>query len=260
MSPRAKRTAASADAWLIEGPDRTRTEPNERTAEDDFADLAPAPASEDPDARDAGPETRQWLVTPASRPNGAGSPEIRKGRPGMRGKTRPKPRRASEPAKPEAKKQKPAAPQSRRPGGAELEKARELARSQKDEISGLGKRIRELQTELQTHERAARKELAAALKERDALAKRVGRLESQLETARKRGASNPTPKRNRKLNLNGATFEELRGLGLSVTQSARVIAYRDSRGGYASMEELDEVPGLSAKTRGSLRAHLKLQA
>ena len=39
--------------------------------------------------------------------------------------------------------------------------------------------------------------------------------------------------------VNGATFEQLRGLGLSVTQSARMIAYRDVRGGYPALRGLE---------------------
>lgn len=44
--------------------------------------------------------------------------------------------------------------------------------------------------------------------------------------------------------LNGATFEELRELGFSVTQATRVITYRERRGGFKSVDELAEVPGM----------------
>jgi DNA uptake protein ComE-like DNA-binding protein len=85
--------------------------------------------------------------------------------------------------------------------------------------------------------------------------------------SRSRGGAKPKalsrrPKRrtsrNGRLDLNAATFDELRSLGLSVTQSKRLIAYRDARGGYASLDELDEVPGLSKATRAELRSRLKL--
>jgi hypothetical protein len=46
-------------------------------------------------------------------------------------------------------------------------------------------------------------------------------------------ARRPERSTNGRLDLNAATFEDLRSLGLSVTQSARVIAYRDTRGGMA---------------------------
>jgi hypothetical protein len=73
-----------------------------------------------------------------------------------------------------------------------------------------------------------------------------------------RRRSKRTTRRNGRRDLNGATFDELRSLGLSVTQSKRLIAYRDARGGYASLDELDEVPGLSKATRAELRSRLKL--
>jgi hypothetical protein len=38
-------------------------------------------------------------------------------------------------------------------------------------------------------------------------------------------------------------FDELRGLGMSVTQAKRVLRYRVERGGFASIDELDAVPG-----------------
>jgi DNA uptake protein ComE-like DNA-binding protein len=43
---------------------------------------------------------------------------------------------------------------------------------------------------------------------------------------------------------NSASFEDLRGLGLSVNQAARVIAQRDQRGGFASVENLDTLNGV----------------
>ena len=45
------------------------------------------------------------------------------------------------------------------------------------------------------------------------------------------------------LNLNSATFEQLRTEGLSVTQATRVLASRERAGGYTSVDQLDEVPG-----------------
>jgi DNA uptake protein ComE-like DNA-binding protein len=77
----------------------------------------------------------------------------------------------------------------------------------------------------------------------------TGRTSSKSRTRRRKAE---------KLDLNEATFEDLRELGLSVTQSARLIAYRDVREGYKSLDELDEIPGLSEETRTELRAQLKL--
>jgi hypothetical protein len=46
-----------------------------------------------------------------------------------------------------------------------------------------------------------------------------------------------------RLSLSLAEFEELRGLGMSVTQAKRVIRYRDERNGFRTLDELDQVPG-----------------
>jgi DNA uptake protein ComE-like DNA-binding protein len=61
-----------------------------------------------------------------------------------------------------------------------------------------------------------------------------------------------------KVDLNTATFEDLRGLGLAITQSARLIAYRDVRGGFESLSELEEISGLSKRTLAELRGRLRL--
>ena len=45
------------------------------------------------------------------------------------------------------------------------------------------------------------------------------------------------------INLNTASFEELREAGLSVTQTGRVLAHRERGGGFSSVDELDEIPG-----------------
>jgi DNA uptake protein ComE-like DNA-binding protein len=44
------------------------------------------------------------------------------------------------------------------------------------------------------------------------------------------------------INLNQATFEQLRELGMSVTQTGRVLAYRE-RQGFRSVDELSTIPG-----------------
>ena len=45
------------------------------------------------------------------------------------------------------------------------------------------------------------------------------------------------------VSLNTATYEELRGLGLSVTQTGRLLAHRERGGGFGSVDELDQIPG-----------------
>jgi DNA uptake protein ComE-like DNA-binding protein len=125
----------------------------------------------------------------------------------------------------------------------------EVIESQREEIAQLRRRVEELESEL-----------AGATKG----ASWRPEPKPQMPTEPEAQAEPKAPKRRRvgrrndKLDLNSATFEELRGLGLSVTQSARVIAYRDVRGGYQSLDELDEIPGLSKETRAELRDQLQL--
>ena len=45
------------------------------------------------------------------------------------------------------------------------------------------------------------------------------------------------------LNLNDATFEQLRDVGLSVTQTGRVLAHRERSGRFESVDELEGIPG-----------------
>jgi DNA uptake protein ComE-like DNA-binding protein len=56
--------------------------------------------------------------------------------------------------------------------------------------------------------------------------------------------------------LNDATFEQLRSLGMSVTQATRVIAYRERQDGFDSIDDLDSVPGFPRKLRSELKDQL----
>jgi DNA uptake protein ComE-like DNA-binding protein len=55
-----------------------------------------------------------------------------------------------------------------------------------------------------------------------------------------------------RLELNTATVEGLRRLGLSVTQAARLVNHRDAAGGFRSLDDLEGVPGLPAAHRAEL--------
>ncbi|HEX6585958.1 MAG TPA: helix-hairpin-helix domain-containing protein [Solirubrobacterales bacterium] len=46
------------------------------------------------------------------------------------------------------------------------------------------------------------------------------------------------------IDVNEATFEQLRDLGMSVTQATRVIAYREREAGFDSVDDLDSIPGI----------------
>jgi DNA uptake protein ComE-like DNA-binding protein len=56
--------------------------------------------------------------------------------------------------------------------------------------------------------------------------------------------ADPSPDPAGATNINRMSFEELRGMGLSVNQAARVIAQRDTRGEFQSLDELDSLYGV----------------
>jgi competence protein ComEA len=60
------------------------------------------------------------------------------------------------------------------------------------------------------------------------------------------------------IHLNSATFEDLRELGFSVTQATRVITYRERQGGFASVDELAEVPGMPDELLSEVSPRLTL--
>ena len=45
------------------------------------------------------------------------------------------------------------------------------------------------------------------------------------------------------LSLSSASFDELREVGMSVTQAKRVVRYREEGPGFTSVDDLDNVPG-----------------
>jgi DNA uptake protein ComE-like DNA-binding protein len=63
----------------------------------------------------------------------------------------------------------------------------------------------------------------------------------------------PTEK---KLSLSSASFEELRAVGLSVTQTQRVIEYRERTDGFNSLDELDSVPGFERSLLVELKSRV----
>ena len=56
--------------------------------------------------------------------------------------------------------------------------------------------------------------------------------------------------------LSQASFEELRELGMSVTQAKRIIRHRDAHGGFRSVDELDDVPGFPKSFLSEMKGRL----
>jgi competence protein ComEA len=60
------------------------------------------------------------------------------------------------------------------------------------------------------------------------------------------------------VDLNEVTYEELRALDLTMTQARRLLAYRDRRGGFSSLSDIDEVPGFPEYVREDLKRRVSL--
>ena len=56
-------------------------------------------------------------------------------------------------------------------------------------------------------------------------------------------AVEPAAESNGTISLSSAELDDLRGLGMSVTQAKRVLRYREQRGGFTDFGELERVPG-----------------
>ncbi len=59
------------------------------------------------------------------------------------------------------------------------------------------------------------------------------------------------------LDLNTATAEELDGVDALKGHGFEIVRYREERGRFTDLRQLDEVPGLSGKTDG-VSAHLSV--
>ncbi len=66
-----------------------------------------------------------------------------------------------------------------------------------------------------------------------------------------------TPIGEDRVSLNDASFEELRDAGLSVTQTGRVLAYRERSGGFESVDELDSIPGFPKDFLATIKGRLE---
>lgn len=58
--------------------------------------------------------------------------------------------------------------------------------------------------------------------------------------------------------LNEVTFEQLRGMGLSVTQAARLLDLRSAQDGFTSLEALEGLPGFPDALRDEIKQRLTL--
>jgi DNA uptake protein ComE-like DNA-binding protein len=98
----------------------------------------------------------------------------------------------------------------------------------------------------------SRAKAAQQRKAKAGVAKTTSRGKSAAETAE----SKPKRSSDSPLDVNEATFEQLRDLGMSVTQATRVIAYREREAGFDSVDDLDSVPGIPKPFGSELKDRL----
>jgi competence protein ComEA len=73
------------------------------------------------------------------------------------------------------------------------------------------------------------------------------------------GAAAPEPAPGQPLNLNTATLEQLDTLsGIGPLTAQKILEYREELGGFGSVEELGEIPGIGEKRLASLREEVTL--
>ncbi len=61
-----------------------------------------------------------------------------------------------------------------------------------------------------------------------------------------------------KLNLNEATYEDLRRLKLSIKRTGRVLDYRQRLGGFKSLDQLDDIAGIPRDVLTELKRKLTI--
>ena len=73
------------------------------------------------------------------------------------------------------------------------------------------------------------------------------------------GASTAAPAPGQPLNINTATLEQLDTLsGIGPLTAQKILEFREEHGGFGSIEELGEIPGIGEKRLASLREEVTL--
>lgn len=73
-----------------------------------------------------------------------------------------------------------------------------------------------------------------------------------------RFAESPVAAESDQISINTATYEDFRTLGLSVTQTGRVLAHRERVSGFDSLDDLDQIPGFPRAFLDELKRRVRL--
>jgi DNA uptake protein ComE-like DNA-binding protein len=171
--------------------------------------------------------------------------------------------RAQEAIRAEAETARREAEERHRAERDQLAAALEATKAEKQELEA---RLAEAERALAGQREATKQATEQAARDAAAYDERIAEMQRQLERfeqaarqATERLAASTTGGRSDetgRLELNTVTVEGLRGLGLSITQAARIVTRRDATGGFGSLDELDEVPGIPSEQRAALRERL----
>lgn len=141
---------------------------------------------------------------------------------------------------------------------------REEMAEARDRFEALMAGREELRRAQETFDRRQRKVLGAFARRLKRVEAGISGLTAQAESTQallsvlsQRAAATEPEVSSEQLNLNGATFEDLRELGLSATQATRVLTYRDAHG-FDTVERITELPGMPDQLLQSLKARLRV--
>ncbi len=269
VSPPGKKTARSAEEWLLNGSEQTKSTDPKANGSSLGSPVPEERKLKSLPGEPIGTETAQWASDPgtatetsARSENGADADLSRENRElakrirEMQTELRTQEKEANE------RLEQATVDLVKKHDSREQRLTTAFERQRDELIKAFEKQLDELKKTSETSE----SELRARI---DDLSSKLAKSQEAAEAAKeasskRRGTGGKKARRpggkDGAVDLNEASFEELRGLGLSVTQSARVIAYRDVRSGFESLEELDEIPGLSKQTRMDLRNRLTLSS
>jgi DNA uptake protein ComE-like DNA-binding protein len=143
--------------------------------------------------------------------------------------------------------------------GAEVTEEAESVPADPAAAAELGAEVQRLRRELRDAERLAKSEGTRAERAEQEVAVLRERTESMKRAAAQAAAvANPEAAHEDsagRVDLNSASFEQLRAIGLSVTQAARLIGQREQHGGFASVDDVDGIVGIPRDVKQTLKDH-----